>query len=422
MSQPEIKEKDIINMNHKYIRDSKAWNVDNTENIVRWISSCNLNVILLNTYLNNLKTILRVNTLWSLLISSVTSTVSVTQFTISDISEPTLSLVIKIIIFVTSIFTSLITGYIKVEKIQETIETIEEHKNNWSTLMYSLLSELQVPIQLRNHAELIIKEKREEYNAVNSKFIIIPSYVREQVSKMLVEKRYLEETEKSPTCYQSWCEISYCCKINRLHNNNIANTKRKLSLFFNINKILEKEILSLLIYYPNEIKQIIFDNESDILKFKILKEEFNVKKEKVKSFGMTGKKIDIYTPTEKIINIYKNTSIHPNISSSYSQGHTNPYQSSSFYQQQTTQPTPQPQPPPQSVQYIPVERTVEKIVEVPVEKIVEVPVEKIVEKIVYRDPKTKKDDGEKDNIEKDNVEKDSDNEDSEVEEKGDSIV
>ncbi|ADO67112.1 hypothetical protein crov079 [Cafeteria roenbergensis virus] len=345
----EINQKDLINMNNKIIRDQLLWNVSNTENIVRWISTCNLNILLLKTYLNNLKYILRVNTLWSLLISSVTSTISVTQFTISDITNPTLSLAIKIVIFVTSVFTSLITGYIKVEKIQETIEIVEDHKNQWSNLMFYLLSELQVSIDLRNRADHIIKKKREDFNNINSKNIIVPPNIREAVSKILVEKRYLEYTKEKNLC----CNFSQCCRINQFHNFNVANTKRKLSLFVNINKILEKEILSLLIYYPDEIKRIIFDNESDMFKFAIHTTDFNVSREKIEDSKLTGKNLYIYTPTERACSIVKQTRLPPtNIINTYSSypsftpisspntTHTQqPYHSSQYKYISSTKPT-----------------------------------------------------------------------------------
>jgi citrate lyase synthetase len=77
-----------------------------------------------------------------------------------------LSLGIKVIIFVTSVMTSLITGYIKVEKIQETIELVEEHKLKWMDFMYSLTSELQVGMNFRNDASIIINAKKEEFNII----------------------------------------------------------------------------------------------------------------------------------------------------------------------------------------------------------------------------------------------------------------
>ena len=96
------------------LRKEKNWNVVNTTTIIDWISQANLNILLIDNYLTELRTILQLNTLWSLLISSFTSTISVTQFTITDIEHPELSFAIKVVIAITSILTSFITGYIKV--------------------------------------------------------------------------------------------------------------------------------------------------------------------------------------------------------------------------------------------------------------------------------------------------------------------
>jgi len=56
-----------------------------------------------------------------------------------------------------------------VEKIQETIELLEEHKKNWLSLMYSLTSELQVGMEFRNDATAIINAKKDEFNAVSAR-------------------------------------------------------------------------------------------------------------------------------------------------------------------------------------------------------------------------------------------------------------
>ena len=58
----------------------------------------------------------------------------------------------------------MITGYIKVEKIQEKIELLEEHKNKWLQFMFSLVSELQLGVEFRKNAWDIINTKKEEFN------------------------------------------------------------------------------------------------------------------------------------------------------------------------------------------------------------------------------------------------------------------
>lgn len=305
-SDNEINASDINNYNCKVNREILKWNISNTENIVNWISHCNLNILLLNSYLTSLKNILRINTLWSLVISSVTSTISVTQFTISDVSEPSLSLAIKIAIFITSIFTSLLTGYIKVEKIQENIEIIEEHKSKWSNLMFSLLSEIQVPIDLRNPADKIIIEKREEFNLISSKNLEIPSSVREQVSKFLIENRYNEKTKNNISWYM---RLSNCCKLSHYYKINVSSTKRKLSLFNNVNLMLEKEILSLLLYYPEDIDKIKFDKNSDMLKFEIISKDFKFHKNILDEKGLNGKTIVEFGPQNDNVKKFKNLAI-----------------------------------------------------------------------------------------------------------------
>jgi hypothetical protein len=56
-----------------------------------------------------------------------------------------------------------------VEKIQETIESLEDHKKNWLGFMYSLTSEIQVGVPFRNDANAIINAKKDEFNAVSAK-------------------------------------------------------------------------------------------------------------------------------------------------------------------------------------------------------------------------------------------------------------
>jgi len=260
-------------------RNNKNWNIGNTKTIIDWISSANLKILLLDTYLTKLRAILRVNTLWSLVISSITSTISLTQFTVSDVTNPSLALGIKIVIFLTSIVTSLVTGYIKVEKIQETIETLEQHKSEWLTFMYSLLSELQVGLQFRNDGDTIINTKKKEFNNVNSRQLNIPANIRKDVSKFLL-KRTTTEQQLKRTQFAS-CNpcfrCSRCCYIS-IEDYNIETLNMKLSLYHSINKELRKELLNLMVCYPDQINKIQFGSKhdnSDLFSYTIIDNRFD---------------------------------------------------------------------------------------------------------------------------------------------------
>jgi len=262
--------------NQKSMRKQKAWDITNTTTIVDWTNASNLYILLLDTYSSYLKNILRVNTLWSLVISSMTSTIAVTQFTINDVEKPTLSLIIKSAIFLTSIITSIITGYIKVEKIQEKIKYVDLTRQKWLHFMLQLSSELQVGAKLRKNAEDIIQTMRSEFNKLSSKRIEIPNNVQQYVSRYLTKRvRRYKKTElpKNPDkkCH---CSNFLCCccrsKEKRLiDKQHIEFTQQNLSIYKMVTKLLEEELILLAKIYNDTISRIEFDHFSDLFQYHI---------------------------------------------------------------------------------------------------------------------------------------------------------
>ena len=252
----------------KNIRKKTAWTITNTTTIVDWVIASNLYILLMDTYLTYLKKILRVNTLWSLLISSITSTISITQFTINEADSPQLSLMVKSAIFTTSVITSLITGYIKVEKIQERIEYIDATRQKWLNFMLSLTSELQVGAKLRSNAEDIIKDKRNIFNHLSSKRIDIPHHVQLGVSKFLTQRVRRKNNTEQCTCFTKY----FCCGcVQRCDNDKkyIELTQQNLSIYKMINKLLEEELLLLGKIYSDTIKHITFHGLTDLFEYHI---------------------------------------------------------------------------------------------------------------------------------------------------------
>jgi len=254
------------------LRDEKNWNVDNTETIINWVSHTNLQILLIDTYLIHLKNILRVNTLWSLIISSLTSTISITQFTIDDVTHPSLSLIIKFGIFLTSLFTSLITGYIKIEKIQEIIENLEEKKSLWSDFMFNLLREIQLSLKFRKDAEKLIKENIEKFYELSTKQLNIPNKIKKKVSKILIQKNITDFENTHIGSCKKFCNNTFlCCQLYSFKKYNISKTKRKISQYHNNNNCMKNELLELLFIYPDYIKSIIIKGNSDLFNCKINK-------------------------------------------------------------------------------------------------------------------------------------------------------
>ena len=269
--------------NQKSIRKQKAWDITNTTTIVDWTNASNLYILLLDTYSSYLKNILRVNTLWSLVISSMTSTIAVTQFTINDVEKPTLALIIKSAIFLTSVITSIITGYIKVEKIQEKIKYVDLTRQKWLHFMLQLSSELQVGAKLRKNAEDIIQTMRSEFNKLSSKRIEVPNNVQQYVSRYLTKRvrRYRKkEIPKNPDkkCH---CSNFLCCccrsKEKRIiDKQHIEFTQQNLSIYKMVTKLLEEELLLLAKIYNDTISRIEFDHLSDLFQYHIHTKDIDI--------------------------------------------------------------------------------------------------------------------------------------------------
>ena len=264
----------IMNEKTINIQENKiynGWSLSNTTTLIDWIIYSNLYVLLLETYANHVRNVLKVNTLWSLLISSVTSTISITQLTVSDVENPLLSFVIKSAIVLTSVLTSMITGYIKIEKMQEKMEFLDKTRDRWMRFMLELTSELQQGISLRQNAVELIKSKRIEFNKLCTKRIDIPPHIKTKVSKYLTKHKH---HNLDINCINI---LSKCC-INCYNRKNkkkqlIDETQRRLGIYYIIINIVSKQLLRMGEIFKTDIKTIIFDESSHLINYEIVKHD-----------------------------------------------------------------------------------------------------------------------------------------------------
>lgn len=259
--------------NERKHRVKKEWDIANTTTIIDWINNANLYVFMLDTYLKSLRRLLRLNTLWSLVISSITSTISVTQFTINDSEYPEMSFAIKGVIFITSLMTSLITGYIKVEKIQEKIETIDASREKWMKFMTSLTNELQVSSKLRTNAEDIITKNRVVFNELTFKRIEIPQQIQDIVTQFVTSriKTRIENKKTEQSCFRrsGLCGWSSCMRPNELKQY-LELTQQQLSNYTMTHKLLKNELLLLGKAYNNIISDITFKTDTDLFEYTLV--------------------------------------------------------------------------------------------------------------------------------------------------------
>lgn len=260
-----------INYKKRIFRDKLKWDVSNTTIIINWINTANLNILILNVYLLSLKKKLKMYNQLMLIISSITSIGGLSNATVSDISSSFWGPIIIYGIVVASLFTTILSGFIKLKNYQEDIEKLEQLKNEWSSLIYVLISELQKPIYNRQSADIIISENIQKFNELNLRNIHIPSYIRKNVSRFLISKQIDEMEQKNRGFWSLTCSYIFMCfQRNNFRSYNIKSTKRKISLYYYHTKALKKELLQLIMIYSDTVKHIKFIQRSDLFNFRII--------------------------------------------------------------------------------------------------------------------------------------------------------
>lgn len=313
---------------HDVDESTASWNVDTTCTIIDWIALSNLNVFLLQVYIGHLKQVLQTNTLWSLLVSSITSTVSITQFTLEDTQHPELTLAIKFVIFLSSLITTLLNGYIKVQKIQEKLETVEDSRKSWHGFMLGLISELQVSPEFRKHAPSLINAKKEELMVLQSKNVEMPESVRKEATLELMNHHHIakagiatnlvRETKSVLCCRSSCCrrrtarhrsaeaswvqsrnmhkspspaqavsrtimmqspEVGQATSLHTPREHQLTAkefmhmTRKKLRLYDSVSRILRHELRRLVQTYPDEIREMYIYRTTDVFGYELFRKD-----------------------------------------------------------------------------------------------------------------------------------------------------
>ena len=85
------------------------WNLGNSFTLLNWLNIASLYLLILDVQIIYYRNILNQITVVGLIFSTITSTVSLSQFSITDVTYPTLSLILKMGFSATSIFTTIAT-------------------------------------------------------------------------------------------------------------------------------------------------------------------------------------------------------------------------------------------------------------------------------------------------------------------------
>jgi hypothetical protein len=156
------------------------WDPENVKTILQWIHIAAINLDVMSEATMHYKRYIRRNTIISLILSTLASTASLSQFNVSE--STTLALALKIAFTAMTALITVSTGYIKVYQIQEKLEKAIKLQQEWTSFGSLLSGELQLPVHLRKDALYLIIKFKDTYNELFKQQIDISQKIIRRVA------------------------------------------------------------------------------------------------------------------------------------------------------------------------------------------------------------------------------------------------
>lgn len=169
------------------------WNLGNSFTLLNWLNIASLYLLILDVQISYYRNILNQITVVGLIFSTITSTVSLSQFSITDVTYPTLSLILKMGFSATSIFTTIATGALKIMKIQENLESCLDFYKKWNKFASEISGQIQLPKKIRKNALSIIIRLKSEFKELFTRRLPLTKKTLEIVSEQIGKKELMEK-------------------------------------------------------------------------------------------------------------------------------------------------------------------------------------------------------------------------------------
>ena len=163
----------------------KSWTVTNTNTLLKWISIGSHYIKVLEKNIADNRLVIRLNTIQSIALTTATGSIGVSQ--ISSIFSAQTQMVLTLIFTVMSFFLTLSTGVIKVLLIQENLEKYIQVKQEWTSFITNISTELQLPRSERQDAIKLIRDNKMMYLSLLNKDIEL-NYMSEIIARKRIEE------------------------------------------------------------------------------------------------------------------------------------------------------------------------------------------------------------------------------------------
>ena len=149
----------------------KHWSVQNTNTLLKWITIGSYYIKVLEQTIAVNRFIIRSNTIISIVLTTATGSIGVSQ--ISSIFSLQIQLMLTLIFTAMSFFLTISTGVIKVLLIHENLEKCIQVKQEWTSFITNISTELQLPKVERQDAVKLIRDNKMMYLSLLNKDIEI---------------------------------------------------------------------------------------------------------------------------------------------------------------------------------------------------------------------------------------------------------
>ena len=139
------------------------WNPENVQTLMQWVHVGAIYLEIMTEATSYYKAMLRKHSVLNLIMSTLSGTASLSQFSINENNNPTLNMLLKIFFTVMTFIISISVGYLKIYQIQEKMEQTIRLQQEWAVFGSKITSEIQLPESLRKDALFLIIKLKETY-------------------------------------------------------------------------------------------------------------------------------------------------------------------------------------------------------------------------------------------------------------------
>ena len=183
----QVEQEEKKSLNNKIVKDLHHWTQNNIMTLLSWISIATFNIDCLELAIIRYRNWMRQHVILGLVLSTISGTLSVTQFG-SFVNEK-LNFVLNFLFTIFTFTVAISTGCIKVYQVQERLEKFITIKQEWIVFITKIATQFQLNIDLRKDALDLINTNKDKYLDLLKIDNEIPDFIKRQVKNKFTSKR-----------------------------------------------------------------------------------------------------------------------------------------------------------------------------------------------------------------------------------------